>query len=47
VPASSRSAKVVIVDMKGIVVKTVDVSGKDNGQLNLDTALLTTGMLNT
>jgi hypothetical protein len=43
VPASSRSAKVVIVDMKEIVVKTVDVSGKDSGQLNVDMALLATG----
>ncbi|MCU7548175.1 tail fiber domain-containing protein [Chitinophagaceae bacterium LB-8] len=43
VPQNSRTANMVFTDMKGAIIKSITISNKGNGQLNVNTAAWTAG----
>jgi uncharacterized delta-60 repeat protein len=45
-PAATTNAKVVITDMKGQVIKSIDLNSRGDGQINLDAATLAAGTYN-
>jgi hypothetical protein len=45
-PASTNNARIVISDMKGQVIKSIDLNSRGDGQLTLDAATLAAGTYN-